>query len=155
MEHDSNFRNFHVIKGGLQKKAQTASYRLISAWITDTRLMGVCCIKAHWLAEAGDDTFEMFQFFYFDWQEYGLETYESFLGEPDLEMLEAVETVEHSLASGLGGKKTLSQNANYAFWFNPLRSSMRNEASRCRRNHPSLTSSSSRSSTYPTRSSIP
>lgn len=107
MEHDSNFRNFHVIKGGLQKKAQTASYRLISAWITDTRLMGVCCIKAHWLAEAGDDTFEMFQFFYFDWQEYGLETYESFLGEPDLEMLEAVETVEHSLASGLGGKKNL------------------------------------------------
>ena len=105
MEHDSNFRNFHVIKGGLQKKAQTASYRLISAWITDTRLMGVCCIKAHWLAEAGDDTFEMFQFFYFDWQEYGLETYESFLGEPDLEMLEAVETVEHSLAAGLGGKK--------------------------------------------------
>ena len=107
MEHDSNFRNFHVIKGGLQKKAQTASYRLISAWITDTRLMGVCCIKAHWLAEAGDDTFEMFQFFYFDWQEYGLETYESFLGEPDLEMLEAVETVEHSLAAGLGGKKNL------------------------------------------------
>lgn len=107
MEHDSNFRNFYVIKGGLQKKAQTASYRLISAWITDTRLMGVCCIKAHWLAEAGDDTFEMFQFFYFDWQEYGLETYESFLGEPDLEMLEAVETVEHSLASGLGGKKNL------------------------------------------------
>lgn len=107
MEHDSNFRNFHVIKGGLQKKAQTASHRLISAWITDTRLMGVCCIKAHWLAEAGDDTFEMFQFFYFDWQEYGLETYESFLGEPDLEMLEAVETVEHSLAAGLGGKKNL------------------------------------------------
>lgn len=107
MEHDSNFRNFHVIKGGLQKKAQTASYRLISAWITDTRLRGVCCIKAHWLAEAGDDTFEMFQFFYFDWQEYGLETYESFLGEPDLEMLEAVETVEHSLAAGLGGKKNL------------------------------------------------
>lgn len=107
MEHDSNFRNFYVIKGGLQKKAQTASYRLISAWITDTRLMGVCCIKAHWLAEAGDDTFEMFQFFYFDWQEYGLETYERFLGEPDLEMLEAVETVEHSLASGLGGKKNL------------------------------------------------
>lgn len=107
MEHDSNFRNFHVIKGGLQKKAQTASYRLISAWITDTRLMGVCCIKAHWLAEAGDDTSEMFQFFYFDWQEYGLETYESFLGEPDLEMLEAVETVEHSLAAGLGGKKNL------------------------------------------------
>ena len=107
MEHDSNFRNFHVIKGGLQKKAQTASYRLISAWITDTRLMGVCCIKAHWLAEAGDDTFEMFQFFYFDWQEYGLETYERFLGEPDLEMLEAVETVEHSLAAGLGGKKNL------------------------------------------------
>lgn len=107
MEHDSNFRNFHVIKGGLQKKAQTASQRLISAWITDTRLMGVCCIKAHWLAEAGDDTFEMFQFFYFDWQEYGLETYESFLGEPDLEMLEAVETVEHSLAAGLGGEKNL------------------------------------------------
>lgn len=107
MEHDSNFRNFYVIKGGLQKKAQTASYRLISAWITDTRLMGVCCIKAHWLAEAGDDTFEMFQFFYFDWQEYGLETYERFLGEPDLEMLEAVETVEHSLAAGLGGKKNL------------------------------------------------
>ena len=98
MEHDSNFRNFHVIKGGLQTKQQTASHRLISAWITDTRLMGVCCIKAHWLAEAGDDTFEMFQFFYFDWQEYGLETYESFLGEPDFEMLEAVETVEHSLA---------------------------------------------------------
>ncbi len=105
MEQNNTFRNFHIIEGGLHAKDSAASHKLISAWITDTRLMGVCCVKAHWLVETPEESFDMFQFFYFDWQEYGLETFECFSGEQNPEMAESVEAVEHGLSAGLGGNK--------------------------------------------------
>lgn len=105
MEQNNIFRNFHVIEGGLHAKKQSPSHKFISAWITDTRLMGVCCVKAHWLAETPEGSFDLFQFFYFDWQEYGLETFECFSGEHNSEMKESVAAVERGLSAGLGGEK--------------------------------------------------
>ncbi len=105
MEQKNIFRNFHVIEGGLHAGDKNSSHRFISAWITDTRLMGVCCVKAHWLVETPEESLDMFQFFYFDWQEYGLETFECFRGRRNLEMKESVAAVEQGLSAGLGGEK--------------------------------------------------
>lgn len=105
MGQNNLFRNFHVIEGGLHAREQNSSHRFVSAWVTDTRLMGVCCVKAHWLVEAPEESFDTFQFFYFDWQEYGLETFESFSGEYNAEMKESVAAVEQGLSAGLGGEK--------------------------------------------------
>lgn len=106
MEQSNLFRNFHIIEGGLHARENNSSHRFISAWVTDTRLMGVCCIKARWLAETPEGAFDVFQFFYFDWQEYGFETFECFSGEHDAEMKESVAAVERGLSAGLGGEKT-------------------------------------------------
>ena len=105
MEHNRNLRKFKLIKGGLSDNSPEISRKLISAWVTDTRLMGVCCVKAQWRVESLSESFDLFQFFYFDWQEYGLESYESVKGNMDTEMLEAAETIEHSMSAGLGGRK--------------------------------------------------
>ena len=105
MEHNTNSRKFQVIKGGLSGNSSEISRKLITAWVTDTRLMGVCCVKAQWHVETPSESFDLFQFFYFDWQEYGFESYESVKGNMDTEMLETAESIEHSMSAGLGGKK--------------------------------------------------
>lgn len=90
---------FTVIKGG--SNAGCAGWHFVSAYVTDTRLMGVVGLQIHW--ELPDDSVpgDFYQFFYFDAEEYGLDSYKSYRGSDDLVVI----SIEESLFGGLGGRK--------------------------------------------------
>ena len=100
---------FTVIEGGLLTAEKNAKKHFISAYVTDTRLMGVLAVYAHWRTYLpADRTFDidegtdLHQFFYIDCEEAGLETYKSVLGNS----IEEIELIEQALVGGLGAKKT-------------------------------------------------
>ncbi len=105
MKQNNISRNFYVIEGGLRAEARSASHKFITAQVTDTRLMGVCYVKAHWRIESSSGDTDLIQFFYFDWQEFGLDSYESLSGVLDSKMLGLAETIEQGMSGGLGGEK--------------------------------------------------
>lgn len=99
---------FTVIEGGLLTAEKNAKKYFISAYVTDTRLMGVLAVYAHWksvVPSSGfDDDMEgrdLHQFFYIDCEEMGLETYKSINGND----IDEIELVEQALVGGLGAKK--------------------------------------------------
>lgn len=96
-------RNFKVIKGGNDgvSKAAFEKRSFVSAYVTDTRLMGVLALSIHWSIPTASDNTDFHQFFYFDAEEYGLDTYQSIEGDDLL----SLEMVEQGLMGGLGGKK--------------------------------------------------
>lgn len=95
-----NRSNFTVIKGGNQLP-NYQNRRFISAYVTDTRLMGVAGLHLHWeLLEDGMPV-NLHQFFYFDAEEYGLDAYKSYIGDDNA----AITAMEESMFGGLGGKK--------------------------------------------------
>ena len=94
-------RKFKVIKGGLDIAKTKSNRTFISAYVTNTRLMGVVGAYARWLFNEGNTTTEFHQFFYFDAEEYGFETYRSLLGSDPIEQ----GFIEQALIGGLGGKK--------------------------------------------------
>lgn len=99
-------RNFKVIKGGLDSPLNSKK-TFISAYITDTRLMGVTGLYIHWNMESEDLSSDFHQFFYFDAEEFGFETYKSIVGNN----LEELDLIESALLGGLGGQKVkLSEN---------------------------------------------
>ena len=85
-----------------------AQRHFISAYVTDTRLMGVLAVYAHWHLNASDDEDDtasawgdLHQFFYIDCEETGLETYhEVRISDP-----QEVEDVEQAIIGGLGAAK--------------------------------------------------
>lgn len=90
---------FTVIRGG--GHAGCLGWRFVSAYVTDTRLMGVVGLQIHWELR-DDDAFEDFyQFFYFDAEEYGLDNYKSYRGSDEM----VVTSIEEALFGGLGGRK--------------------------------------------------
>ena len=94
---------FTVLKGGLDGKpadisAEQKPYEFVSAWITDTRLMGVNAMCIHWKDRL--DT-ELHQFFYFDAVDTGFERFDEVSGNDEVLMREK----EISYAGGLGGRK--------------------------------------------------
>lgn len=93
-------RNFKVIKGGLDASL-TGTKEFVSAYITDTRLMGVTGLYIHWHLIDTDRTIDFHQFYYFDAEEYGFETYKSIFGSDVAE----ISLIESALLGGLGGKK--------------------------------------------------
>lgn len=88
---------FTVIEGGLLTAEKNAKKHFISAYVTDTRLMGVLAVYAHWRYNEND----LHQFFYIDCEEMGLETYKSIHGNDRDE----IDLVEQALVGGLGAKK--------------------------------------------------
>jgi len=94
-------RNFTVIKGGAAAAPDLEHRRFLSGFITDTRLMGVVGLYIKWEAGAGENKQEFHQFFYFDAEEYGLETYKSLTGSDE----ESLTAIEQALIGGLGGSK--------------------------------------------------
>ena len=94
-------RNFTLIKGGLSYPYESDKKTFISAFVTDTRLMGVVGLYIHWEIESGSFTSDFHQFFYFDAEEYGFETYRSITGND----MSEVSYIEHALMGGLGGQK--------------------------------------------------
>jgi len=90
-----------VIRGGLLDSADTSRKMFISAYITNTRLMGVLGMYIHFKLPDNETMTDLHQFFYFDAEEYGFETYRSVLGND----LKRIEELESSLLGGLGGEK--------------------------------------------------
>lgn len=95
-------RKFKVIKGGINVATEEKEKRFVSAFATDTRLMGVVVLYAHWELEDDDYSPDFHQFFYFDAEEFGLESYKSLVGDD----IAALTLIEQALLGGLGGNKT-------------------------------------------------
>ncbi len=95
--------DFKIIKGGAGDApgAFLGNGRFVSAFVTDTRLMGVLALSIHWKIRTPEDPDDFYQFFYFDAEEYGLDTYQSLQGNDPF----ALETIEQGIIGGLGGKK--------------------------------------------------
>lgn len=96
-------QNFRLIKGGADGPsiASIENRRFVSAFVTDTRLMGVLALSIHWKIRSLDVWDDFYQFFYFDAEEYGLDTYKSLQGDDVF----ALDAIEQGLIGGLGGKK--------------------------------------------------
>ncbi|MBQ0079325.1 MAG: hypothetical protein KBS66_05495 [Eubacterium sp.] len=93
-----------VIAGGLLSPVGDKNKQLKMAYVTDTRLMGVLAIHAHWFLPDEPEKQDFHQFFYIDCEEAGLETYRSvrtddFDGDGDIQQ------IEQSLIGGLGANK--------------------------------------------------
>lgn len=93
-------KRFRVIEGGLLSK-EDCPKKFISAYITDTRLMGAMGMFIKWEVLDCSQCNEMTQFFYFDTEEFGLENYESIWGNDRKRIF----AIEHSTVGCLGGKK--------------------------------------------------
>lgn len=93
-------RKFTLIKGGLDKVLESGSRKFISAYVTDTRLMGVVGMYVHWELDTKSEPTDFHQFFYFDIEEFGFETYKSVIGSDSAEII----FIERTLLSGLGGQ---------------------------------------------------
>lgn len=90
-----------VIEGGLAAAINRHDKYFVSAYVTDTRLMGVLAIYARWkLYDTASGT-DLHQFFYIDCEEAGLETYKSVTGND----LDEIDYIEQALIGGLGAKK--------------------------------------------------
>ena len=92
---------FTVLRGGLLDTVDTSEKVFESAYVTNTRLMGVVCMYIHFRLPDNPSMSDLHQFFYFDAEEYGFETYRGILGDD----MDAVQDAEDTLASGLGGQK--------------------------------------------------
>ena len=101
--------SFQVLRGGLAEDASTSRKDFISAYITDTRLMGVVGLILHWYLPQNTSKKHFYQFFYMDAEEYGFDTYRSVLAsdanDESLAALEELRGTERALMGGLGGKK--------------------------------------------------
>lgn len=87
---------FKVIKGG-GGKASKSKYKYIKGYITNTRLMGVVGMKLFWENEEGK---EYIQFFHLDFEEYGIDGYESLIDGSQ----EEIDFISARMMGGLGGR---------------------------------------------------
>lgn len=94
-----------LINGGFSESAATSTKKFISAYITDTRLMGVVGVYVHWKLPDNCLRTEMYQVFYLDAEEYGLDIYECIIGPDDGETMEEIMEIKNRLMGGLGGKE--------------------------------------------------
>lgn len=95
-----NRNDLKIIKGGCRNRIDGHRHVFESAYVTDTRLMGVVGLHIHWIMDTDFDS-DLHQFFYFDAEEYGLETYKSYIGTETLPLT----LIEKAIIGGLGGKK--------------------------------------------------
>lgn len=89
-----------LIEGGLLPKEKCERI-FISAYVTDTRLMGVLGMYVHWGLKDCYEAQELHQFFYFDAEDYGLEAYQGLWGGD----IHEIQLIEQSMINPLGGKK--------------------------------------------------
>lgn len=102
---------FKVIKGGGSILRSPSDCRFFSGYVTDTRLMGVLAMSIHWKCSDSSNPEDFHQFFYFDAEEYGLETYRSYVGGDPVEL----EFIEQALIGGLGGRKVTINESEATF----------------------------------------
>lgn len=92
-------KRFRVLEGGLARSTTPFYQAFHSAWVTDTRLMGVLCLCIHW--SGIDDRDDLYQYFYFEFEGAGFDRFEWHDGkDPD-----ALQELEASIIGGLGGRK--------------------------------------------------
>lgn len=96
-----NKSDFKVLRGGLLDTAITSRKDFVSAYVTNTRLMGVIGMHIHFKLPDNEILDDFHQFFYFDAEECGFETYKSVLGNDT----DKIKEIEGSLIGGLGGEK--------------------------------------------------
>lgn len=87
---------FKVIKGG-GGKVSKPNYKFKKGFVTNTRLMGVVGMKLYWETEEGN---EYVQFFHLDFEEYGIDGYESLVNGTK----EEIDFISSKMMGGLGGK---------------------------------------------------
>lgn len=104
---DFNDNSFTVLKGGLSETSSDSRKVFAEAYITDTRLMGVTVLCAHWRLPDNMLKRHFYQFFHFDAEEYGLDEYHSILAESPEDAASEVSHHELRLLGGLGGKKNM------------------------------------------------
>ena len=63
---DEHASAFQILRGGLAESAATSRKEFVSAYITDTRLMGVVGLVVHWQLPENLSKDHFFQFFYMD-----------------------------------------------------------------------------------------
>ncbi|MCQ2545315.1 MAG: hypothetical protein MJ144_02665 [Clostridia bacterium] len=95
-----NKEDLKIVTGGLVSDINGIKKHFESAYVTDTRLMGVLAVYVHWTMNVGACR-ELHQFFYIDCEEAGLETYTSVRGPFGKE----AKHVEQALVGGLGAEK--------------------------------------------------
>lgn len=91
--------NFKIIEGGL-KTRENANRTFVSAFITNTRLMGVVAMGIHWQIDNHPDADNLHQFFYFDVSEFGLDNYRSVWGNDE----EKISLLYQTFIGSLGGE---------------------------------------------------
>ena len=99
---------FTLLEGGLCSSIPDSKKRFASAYLTNTRLMGVLALYAHWSVTDGGD---IHQFFYIDCEETGLESCKVYRGDWNMEM----QMAEQALVGGLGAQK-IPITANVLRW---------------------------------------
>lgn len=87
---------FKVIMGG-GGKTSGPKYKFKRGFVTDTRLMGVVGMKLYWENEDGK---EYIQFFHLDFEEYGIDGYESLVNGSK----EEIDFISSRMMGGLGGR---------------------------------------------------
>ncbi|WP_129595751.1 hypothetical protein [Anaerophilus nitritogenes] len=102
-----NKNRFKVIRGK-KEKLEKRKYKFVSAYVTNTRLMGVMGLKIKWKNEE-EEIF--YQFFHLDCEEFGLDDYKSVMGEQTYQ----VKKIMASMMGGLGGK-LISLNKKQAIY---------------------------------------
>ena len=90
-----------VIEGGLSTSKINTVREFAGAYITNTRLMGVMGMYVHWKLTGYLSCPDFHQFFYFDAEEYGFESYRSVMGNK----VEEISRIEQTMINGLGGRK--------------------------------------------------
>ncbi len=95
-----------IIKGGIPSDINLLRKDFVSAYATDTRLMGVLAVYARWNISKPSSVFpeesdQLHQFFYIDCEEAGLETYTSHPGTDTI----GIEFTEQALVGGLGAER--------------------------------------------------
>lgn len=92
---------FMVLEGGVTYLLNNKKKFLVSAYVTDTRLMGVLALYAHWKLEGSEETSDFHQFFYIDCEDGGFETYLGIAGNDNPKL----QLTEQRLVGGLGARK--------------------------------------------------
>lgn len=92
-----NKNNFKVISGG-KSESLFSAYTYLGGEVTDTRLMGVLGVHLHWELPYPTGQPHLHQYYYYDVEELGLETYRTYVGDDPV----AVELACRNLFGGLG-----------------------------------------------------
>ena len=90
---------FKVLPGG-RSEHLFSDYRFVSGEVTDTRLMGVLGMHLHWELPYPTAEPNLHQYYYYDIEELGLETFRTYAGDDPV----AVDLACKKLFGGLGAR---------------------------------------------------